>query len=97
MCAPLACRPPRRPICLLPLSGPKRTVGGDGSAVGVLPRAKEPVVYARTTTIQADRSKIADGIAKFGAIRTVPGVNGIECLELGNASIVSQAEEVETS
>jgi hypothetical protein len=38
-------------------------VGGDGSAVGVLPRAKEPVVYARTTTIQADRSKIADGIA----------------------------------
>jgi hypothetical protein len=36
---------------------------GDGSAVRALPRAKELVVYARTTTIQADRSKIDDGIA----------------------------------
>jgi hypothetical protein len=42
---------------------PEENRGSDGSAVGALPRAKEHVVYARTTTIQADRSKIDDGIA----------------------------------
>ena len=35
----------------------------DGSAVGALPRAEEAVMYARTTTIQADLAKIDDGIA----------------------------------
>lgn len=38
-------------------------MGRDGGAVGALPRAEEPIVHARTTTLQAEPGKIADGIA----------------------------------
>jgi hypothetical protein len=60
-------------------------VVGDGSAVGALPRSREHVVYARTTTIQADRSKVEDGITRvrdqvFPAVMDIDGCVGMSML-----------------
>jgi hypothetical protein len=57
----------------------------DGSTVGALPRPREHVVFARTTTIQADRSKVEDGIARvrdqvFPAVTAIDGCVGMSLL-----------------
>jgi hypothetical protein len=52
-------------------------VDRDGCAVGALPRVKEHVVYARTTSIRADRSKIDDGIRHIRD-HVFPEVTGID-------------------
>ena len=50
----------------------------DGSAVGALPRTEEAVMYARTTTIQADLAKIDAGIAhvRDQVLPTVTAMDG---------------------
>ena len=50
----------------------------DGGAVGALPRAEEAVMYARTTTIQADLAKIDAGIAhvRDQVLPTVTAMDG---------------------
>ena len=58
---------------------------GDGSAVGALPRPREHVVFARTTTIQADRSRVEDGITRvrdqvFPAVTAIDGCVGMSLL-----------------
>jgi quinol monooxygenase YgiN len=52
-------------------------VDRDGSAVGALPRAEEIVVHARTTQLQADRSKVDDGIA-YVRDEVIPAVTAME-------------------
>jgi quinol monooxygenase YgiN len=52
-------------------------VDRDGGAVGALPRAEEIVVHARTTHLQADRSKIDDGIA-YVRDEVIPAVTAME-------------------
>jgi len=66
-------------------AGRASSVESDGSAVGALPRAEERVVYARTTTIQADLAKIDDGIAHvrdqvIPAITAMDGCVGMSML-----------------
>ena len=41
--------------------------------------------------------KMTDSFAKFGAVRSVPGIYGIERLQLGHASPLYDAEEVQAS
>lgn len=49
----------------------------DGSAVGALLRTEEFVVFARTTTIHADPTKIDEGIAHVRD-QVIPGVTAID-------------------
>ena len=49
----------------------------DGGAVGVLPRAEELDVHARTTSLQADRTKIDEGIA-YARDNVLPAVMQID-------------------
>src|SRR6476469_3902685 len=58
-------------------AGRASSVESDGSAVGALPRAEERVVYARTTTIQADLAKIDDGIAHVSD-QVIPAVTAMD-------------------
>jgi len=60
------------------VAGRRSSVEHDGGAVGALPRAEEAVMYARTTTIQADRAKIDDGIAHMRdqVLPTVTAMDG---------------------
>src|SRR4051794_28862496 len=69
------------------LSGVRKasSVGRDGGAVGALPRAKELVVYARTTTMQADRARIDAGVEYvrdqvFPAVTAMDGCVGMSLL-----------------
>lgn len=52
-------------------------MGRDGSAVGVLRGTEEFVVFARTTTIHADPTRIDDGIAHVRD-QVIPGVTAID-------------------
>jgi heme-degrading monooxygenase HmoA len=66
-------------------AGKASSVDRDGSAVGALPRAKELVVYARTTIIQGDPAKIDDGITHvrdqvFPAVTAMDGCVGMSLL-----------------
>jgi len=40
---------------------------------------------------------MADSIAKFGAVRSVPGIDGIECFELGDAGPFHHAHQIQGS
>ena len=40
--------------------------------------------------------QVADRIAKLGAVRAVPGIDGIEVLQLRNAGILDHADQIES-
>ncbi|MCU1338713.1 MAG: hypothetical protein JWO19_4294 [Bryobacterales bacterium] len=40
--------------------------------------------------------KMAHGVAKFGAVRSVPGIDGIERFQLGDASAFDDAQQIES-
>ena len=75
----------RTPVRALSGAATASSVDRDGSAVGALPRSKEPVVYARTTTMQADPARIDAGIAYvrdqvFPAVTAMDGCVGMSML-----------------
>jgi hypothetical protein len=41
--------------------------------------------------------KMADSVAEFGAVRPVPGVDGIEGFELGHAGVFDHADQIQRS
>jgi hypothetical protein len=69
----------------LSAAGNASSVDRDGSAVGALPRSKELLVYARTSTIQADPARIDAGVAYvrgqvFPAVSSMSGCVGMSML-----------------